>query len=211
MLFGYTFFILIELLSIEIFTVRVTVISASEFKKGKKILFQNEPYMVMEFVHVKPGKGGAFMRTKMKNLITGLMREETFRTEEKFEDPGLESKDMQYLYKDNGLYNFMDLESYEQFAFNENQVEEILDLLKEQTTYHIVYFQNKPISVTPPMFMELKVIDAPPGVRGNTAQGAANKTIKLETGLVIQAPLFVNEGDILKIDTRDSSYIERVK
>ncbi len=174
-------------------------------------MFQNEPYMVVEFVHVKPGKGGAFMRTKMKNLITGLMREETFRCEEKFSDPGLEHKEMQYLYKDNNLYHFMDLESYEQFAFNESQVEEILDLIKEQTTYHIVYFQNKPISVSAPMFMELKVINAPPGIRGNTAQGSATKPITLETGLVLQAPLFVNEGDTIKIDTRDLSYIERVK
>ena len=187
------------------------MISASEFKKGKKILFQNEPYMVMEFVHVKPGKGGAFMRTKMKNLITGLMREETFRTEEKFADPELENKDMQYLYQDNGLYNFLDLDSYEQISFNKNQIEEIIDLLKEQESYTVLYFQNKPISVSPPMFMNLKVTDAPPGVRGNTAQGAASKTIKLETGLTIQAPLFINEGDLIKVDTRDGQYIERVK
>lgn len=193
------------------FIARVTVISASEFRKGKKILFQNEPYMVMEFVHVKPGKGGAFMRTKMKNLITGLMREETFRTEEKFEDPNLENKDMQYLYEDNGLYNFLDLDSYEQISFNKNQIEEVLDLLKEQETYTVLYFQNRPISVTPPMFMNLKVTEAPPGVRGNTAQGAASKPIVLETGLTIQAPLFINEGDIIKVDTRDNQYIERVK
>lgn len=167
--------------------------------------------MVMDFVHVKPGKGGAFMRTKMKNLITGLMREETFRTEEKFADPGLESKDMQYLYKDHDLYNFMDMESYEQISFNKNQIEEILDLLKEQESYTVLYFQNKPISVTPPMFMNLKVISAPPGVRGNTAQGGASKPITLETGLVLQAPLFVDEGDVIKIDTRDLQYIERVK
>lgn len=187
------------------------MILASEFRKGRKILFQNEPYMVMEFVHVKPGKGGAFMRTKMKNLITGLMREETFRTEEKFAVPQLENKDMQYLYKDNDLYNFMDLESYEQIAFNKSQIEEVIDLLKEQESYTILYFQNRPISVTAPMFMNLKVMSAPPGVRGNTAQGAANKPVTLETGLVIQAPLFVNEGDVIKVDTRDLQYIERVK
>lgn len=187
------------------------MISTSDFKKGRKILFQNEPYMVIDFVHVKPGKGGAYVRTKMKNLLTGLMHEETFRSGEKFEDPGLEFKDMQYLYQDGDLYNFMDLESYEQFAFNKNQIEEAFDFLKEQETYTIVYFQNKPVSVNPPMFMELLVTQAPPGVRGNTAQGAANKSITLETGLVIQAPLFVNEGDIVKIDTRDKQYIERVK
>tara|TARA_Y100000588_G_scaffold394887_1_gene518062 strand:- start:2200 stop:2766 length:567 start_codon:yes stop_codon:yes gene_type:complete len=186
------------------------VISTSDFRKGRKILFQNEPYMVIEFVHVKPGKGGAFVRTKMKNLITGLMHEETFRSGEKFADPGLEYKDMQYLYHDENLYHFMDLESYEQMSFNKNQVEEALDFLKEQETYNIVYFQDKPIAVNPPMFMELVVKEAPPGVRGNTAQGAATKPATLETGLVLQVPLFVNEGDIVKIDTRDNKYIERV-
>lgn len=186
------------------------MISTSDFKKGRKILVQNEPYMVIDFVHVKPGKGGAFVKTKMKNLITGLIREETFRSGEKFEDPGLEYKEMQYLYNDGDLYHFMDLESFEQTSFNKDQVEEALDYLKEQISYNIVYFQNKPITVTPPMFMELKVVEAPPGVRGNTAQGAANKPITLETGFVLQAPLFIDEGDIVKVDTRDGQYIERV-
>lgn len=188
----------------------MSVISTSDFKKGRKILYQNEPYMVIEFVHVKPGKGGAFVKTKMKNLITGLMREETFRSGEKFDDPGLEYKDMQYLYEDGNLYHFMDLESYEQLSFNKNQVEEALNLLKEQETYNVVYFQEKPIAVNPPMFLELKVVEAPPGVRGNTAQGAATKPITLESGLVLQAPLFIEENDIVKIDTRTNEYIERV-
>ena len=186
------------------------MISTSDFRKGRKILFQNEPYMVIDFVHVKPGKGGAFVKTKMKNLLTGLMREETFRSGEKFEDPGLEYKDMQYLYCDENLYHFMDLESYEQISLNKNQIEETLKLLKEQETYNVVYFQEKPVSVNPPMFLELMVKDAPPGVRGNTAQGAATKPVTLETGLVLQAPLFVEEGDIIKIDTRTNEYIERV-
>lgn len=187
------------------------MISTSDFKKGRKILVDKEPYMVVDFVHVKPGKGGAFVKTKMKNLITGLIREETFRSGEKFEDPGLEYKEMQYLYSDSDLYHFMDLESFEQTSFNKNQVEEALDYLKEEISYDIVYFNDKPITVTPPMFMELKVTEAPPGVRGNTAQGAATKPITLETGLILQAPLFVEEGDIVKIDTRDGQYIERVK
>jgi elongation factor P len=186
------------------------VVSTSEFRKGKKILFDNTPYMVLEFVHVKPGKGGAFVRTKMKNMITGLVHEETFRSGEKFEDPGLEYKDMQYLYHEDGLYNFMDQESYEQVSFNANQIEEALNLLKEQESYTILYFQNKPIAVNPPMFMNLKVTDAPPGVKGNSAQGGVTKPVTLETGLVVHAPLFVNEGDVLKIDTRTLEYIERV-
>jgi len=186
------------------------VVTTSEFRKGKKILFDNTPFMVIEFVHVKPGKGGAFVRTKMKNMITGLLHEETFRSGEKFEDPGLEYKDMQYLYLQDGLYNFMDQESYEQISFNKEQVEEALDFLKEQEIYTILYFQDRPIAVNPPMFMNLKVISTPPGVRGNTAQGGATKTATLETGLNIHVPLFVNEGDTIKVDTRTVEYIERV-
>lgn len=186
------------------------MISTTDFKKGKKILFNNEPYMVIDYVSVKPGKGGAYIRTKMKNMITGLVHEETFRSGEKFEDPNLEYKDMQYLYEDNGLYNFMDADTFEQFAFNKNQLEEALDFLKEQEIYSIVYFNEKPISVTPPMFMELTVKETPPGVRGNTAQGGATKPATLETGLVLQVPLFINEGDVLKIDTRTNAYIERI-
>lgn len=186
------------------------MISTTDFKKGKKILFNNEPYVVLDYVSVKPGKGGAYIRTKMKNMLTGLVHEETFRSGEKFEQPDLEYKDMQYLYEDNGLYNFMDTETFEQFSFNKNQIEEALNYLKEQETFNIVYFNDRPISVTPPMFMELNVVQTPPGVRGNTAQGGATKPATLETGLVLQVPLFVNEGDILKVDTRTNEYIERI-
>lgn len=186
------------------------MISTTDFKKGKKILFNNEPYMVLDYVSVKPGKGGAYIRTKMKNMLTGLVHEETFRSGEKFEQPDLEYKDMQYLYEDNGLYNFMDTNTFEQFSFNRDQIEEALNFLKEQETFNVVYFNDRPISVTPPMFMELTVTQTPPGVRGNTAQGGATKPATLETGLVLQVPLFVNEGDVLKIDTRTTEYIERV-
>lgn len=187
------------------------VISASEFKKGSKILYEGEPYSVLEYHHVKPGKGGAFMRTKMRNLITGLVHEETFRSEEKFQTPDLEYKDMQYLYKDDGLYQFMDQESFEQVALNEEQITDIMPFLKEQTVYTVLYFNDRPIAVTAPLFMELTVTETPPGVRGDTAQGGGTKPATLETGLVVQVPLFVSEGDILKIDTRDQSYIERIK
>lgn len=187
------------------------MISTTDFKKGKKILFNNEPYMVLDYVSVKPGKGGAYIRTKMKNMITGLVHEETFRSGEKFESPDLENKDMQYLYEQDGLYNFMDTESYEQFAFNKSQLEEAIDYLKEQESYSIIYFNNRPISVTPPMFMNLTVTQTPPGVRGNTALGGATKPATMETGLVLQVPLFVNEGDVLRIDTRTHEYIERTE
>ena len=187
------------------------MISTSEFRKGAKILFRDEPYMVLDYQHVKPGKGGAYVRTKMKNMITGLIREETFRSGEKFEDPGLEYKPMQYLYADGDIYHFMDQEAYDQVTLNKVQLDEVMDYLKEQTAYTILYFKEEPIGVTPPMFMELLVTETPPGVRGDTAQGAGSKPATLETGLVVQVPLFVQEGDILKIDTRDAKYIERVK
>lgn len=186
------------------------MISTSDFKKGAKILFRDEPYAIIDFAHVKPGKGGAFVRTKMKNLITNLVREETFRSGEKFPSPDLQYKEMQYLYADD-LYHFMDQGSFDQFSFNKNQIEGILDYLKEQEIYTLLYFNDKPIAANPPMFMELEVVETQPGVRGDTAQGGATKPAKLETGLVIQVPLFVNEGDRIKLDTRENIYMERVK
>jgi elongation factor P len=187
------------------------VISTSDFRKGGKILYKGEPYMVIDYQHVKPGKGGAFVRTKMKNMITGLIHEDTFRSGEKFPTPDLEYREMQFLYKEDDLYNFMDQESFEQVALNENQLEEVLNYLQEQSIFTVLYFEGKPIAVTPPLFMELKVVETQPGVRGDTAQGSATKPATLETGLVVHVPLFVQEGDILKIDTRDGAYIERVK
>jgi len=187
------------------------VISTSDFKKGGKILFRDEPYMILDWVHVKPGKGGAFLRTKMKNMITGLVREETFRSGEKFSQPDLQYKYMQYLYVDGVLYNFMDQETFDQVALSTDQIEDVKDYLKEQEIYTILYFNEKPIAVSPPMFMELEVKETMPGVRGDTAQGGATKPATLETGLVIQIPLFVDEGDIIKIDTRKKEYVERVK
>lgn len=187
------------------------MIATSDFKKGSKILFRGEPYMVLDFQHVKPGKGGAFMRTKMKNMITGLTHEETFRSGEKFENPGLAYRDMQFLYQEDGLYQFMDQESFDQVALDKKQLAEVLEYLKEQVIYTVLYFKERPIGVTPPMFMELVVTETMPGVRGDTAQGGATKPATLETGIVVNVPLFVQEGDLLKIDTREGIYIERVK
>ena len=167
--------------------------------------------MVLDFVHVKPGKGGAFVRTKMKNLINGVIHEETFRSGEKFPDPGLEYREMQYLYNDGQLYNFMDQRSYEQVELNADRISEIMEYLKEQEVYTLLYFDERPIAATAPMFMELEVTETQPGVRGDTAQGGAPKPATLETGKVIQVPLFVNEGDKVKVDTRDDKYMERVK
>ena len=150
------------------------------------------------------------MRTKMRNMLTNLVHEETFRSEEKFESPDLEYREMQYLYKDGTLYQFMDTENYEQIGLDKEQLSDVIEFLKEQTIYTILYFSEKPISVAAPLFMELAVKETIPGVRGDTAQGGASKPATLETGLVLQVPLFVNEGDVVKVDTRDARYIERV-
>jgi elongation factor P len=187
------------------------MISATDLRKGTKILLRNEPYMVLDFQHNKMGRGGALVRAKLKNLLTGSTVEENFRSGEKFNDPQLERRDMQFLYKDDDLYNFMDQKSYDQVSLNKENIEDVVGYLKEQESYQMLYFNDKPIGVTAPLFIELEVIETPPGVKGDTAQGSGNKPATLETGLVIQVPLFVNEGEILKIDTRDGSYIERVK
>lgn len=187
------------------------MIFASDFRKGTKFLFKGEPYIVVSFQAVKPGKGGAYIRTKMKNMITGLMREETFRSGEKLGVPNLAYKDMQFLYQENSLYHFLDQEDYEQISLNKDQLEDVSDFLKEETIYKVLYFDGKPIAVTPPLFMELEVTETQPGVRGDTAKGGATKPATLQTGLILQVPLFVEEGEIIKVDTRDASYIERVK
>jgi elongation factor P len=186
------------------------MIAAGDLRKGSKILFKDEPYVVVDFQHVKPGKGGAYMRTKMKNLISGLVHEHTFRSEEKLPTPNLEYRQMQYLYEHDGQYEFLDQENFDQVSLSKEQIDQALPYLKEQEVYTVLYFNDRPIEVTPPLFMELKVVETVPGVKGDTAQGGS-KPAKLETGLVLQVPLFVNEGDIIKVDTRDGNYIERVK
>ncbi len=187
------------------------MVLAGDLRRGTKILFKGEPYTVLEFQLVKPGKGGTYMRTKMKNLMTGLTHEETFRADEKLGSPDLQYRDMLYVYAHDGLYEFLDQETYDQVAFDENQVSDVKDFLKEQTVYTVLYFNGKPIAVNAPLFMELAVKETPPGVKGDTAQGGGTKPATLETGLVLQVPLFVNEGDIIKVDTRESKYIERMK
>lgn len=188
---------------------RWCVISTSDFKRGStKILLREEPWLVIEFQHVKPGKGGAYIRTKLKNLITGRIFEETFTSGEKFPQPDLSYKKMQYLYADD-LYHFMDQETFDQVDFNLNQVEEVKKYLKEQEMYDVVFFEGKPILIEPPTFMELAIVKTVPGVKGDTAQGGS-KPATLETGLVVQVPLFLQEGDTIKVDTRQDKYLERV-
>lgn len=185
------------------------MISTSDFKRGStKILWNNEPWVVLEYQLVKPGKGGTYLRTKLKNLITGRVLEETFRSSEKFPEPELERKQMQFLYSDD-LYHFMDQASFEQVDFDAEHVETVKNYLKEGEIYEVLFFQEKPIAVEPPMFMVLKVTETVPGVKGDTAQGGS-KPAKLESGIVVSVPLFVNEGDKVKVDTRQDKYIERI-
>jgi elongation factor P len=164
--------------------------------------------VVLDYQLVKPGKGGTYLRTKMKNLLTGRILEQTFRSAEKFEEPDLEYKQMQFLYSDDH-YHFMDQENYEQVAFNEDQVEASKKYLKDGIIYNILHFAGSPIAVEPPTFMILEVKSTVPGVRGDTAQGGS-KPATLETGLVVQVPLFISEGHKVKVDTREDKYIEKV-
>jgi len=186
------------------------VITTSDFRKGLKLLHNGEPYIVLDYQHAKRAQRAAIVRTKMKNLLTGLVQEFQFESGDKFDKPDLEYRDMQYLYSDGDLYHFMDQSSFDEIALSASQIEEIKDYLKEQTTYSVLYFESKPIAVTPPIFMELEVTDAPPGVKGDTAQGGGSKPVTVETGMVLQAPLFVDTGDIIKVDTREGKYVERL-
>ena len=163
---------------------------------------------IVEFQHVKPGKGAAFVRTKIRNVITGGVIEKSFSPTDKFNDARIERRDMQYLYNDGDLYYFMDLESFEQVPIGQNLIGDNFKFVKEEMICNIRSYQEKPFAVEPPMFVELEIIDCEPGVRGDTATGAT-KTATVETGANIRVPLFINTGDKVKIDTRTSEYLER--
>ncbi|MDR1051846.1 MAG: elongation factor P [Deltaproteobacteria bacterium] len=185
--------------------------STSDFRRGLKVKFKDDPYVIIEFQHVKPGKGGAFVRTKLKNMVTGRVLEETFRSGEKLEQPDLEEKGVQYLYFDNkDGYVFMDKTTYEQLHLSADQVGDNKNYLLENMDLFISFFQGQPISLDFPTTVNLEVVRSDPGIRGDTATGAT-KPATLSTGLVVQVPLFINEGDVLKIDTRTGDYIERAK
>jgi len=163
---------------------------------------------VIEFQHVKPGKGAAFVRTKLRNVITGAVIEKTFSPTDKFQDARIDRKDMQYLYNDEELYYFMDMESYEQIPLNKELLTENFKFVKEEMICRVSSYKDKVFLVEPPMFVELVVTECEPGVRGDTATGAS-KNATLETGAVIRVPLFINEGEKIRIDTRTGEYIER--
>jgi elongation factor P len=184
--------------------------STAEFKKGLKIEIDGVPYTIVDFQHVKPGKGGAFVRTKLKNLLNGRVVDQTFRSGEKVEKPDLVERDMQYLYRDGDSFCMMDNETYEQIMLTEAQVGESRLYLTENLDIKILFFNQEPIGVDVPLFVELEVAEAEPGVKGDTAAGGT-KPATLESGVTVQVPLFINEGDRIKVDTRTGTYIERVK
>jgi elongation factor P len=186
------------------------VITTAEFRNGARLELDGEPYYIVEFQHVKPGKGGAFVRTKLKGYRTGNLLDRTFRSGEKFEEPNLDERDMQFLYSTGEDFTFMDTENYEQFTYPRKQLGENTDLLKENTVVKILLYHDQPISVELPIFMELKVVEADPGIRGDTASGGT-KPATVETGAVIKVPLYLEVGETIKIDTRTRAYVERVR
>ncbi len=184
--------------------------STSDFKKGLKIEVEGKPFMIVDFLHVKPGKGGAFVRTKLKNMVTGNVIDRTFRAGEKVGRPDLVEKEMQYLYYQDGLYYMMDNETYDQIPLTEDQVGDSRLFLKENVNVKVLFFNNEPIGLELPNFVELKVVKTEPGVKGDTASGGT-KPAEVESGATVQVPLFINEEDVIKVDTRTGEYIERIK
>lgn len=184
--------------------------STAEFKKGLKIELDGVPYTIVDFQHVKPGKGGAFVRTKLKSLLTGKVLDQTFRSGEKVKKPDLMERPMQYLYREADGFCMMDNETYEQIMLTEEQMGEARLYLTENLDVQVLFFNQQPVGVDVPLFVELEVTQTEPGVKGDTAAGGTKPAI-LESGVTIQVPLFINEGDQVKVDTRTGTYIERVK
>ena len=184
------------------------MVVAGDFKNGITFDMDGNVMQVIEFQHVKPGKGAAFVRTKLRNVITGSVIEKTFSPTDKYEDARIERKDMQYLYSDGELYYFMDMESFEQIPLEASKLSDNFKFVKEEMICQIKSYKGNVFSVEPPMFVELQIIDAEPGVKGDTATGAT-KNATVETGAVVRVPLFIEQGETIKIDTRTGEYLER--
>ena len=186
------------------------MITAGDFRNGVTFEMEGKVYQVIEFQHVKPGKGAAFVRTKYRDVVTGAIREASFNPTAKFETVSVERRELQYLYNDGELYYFMDMESYEQTPIDANKLGDNFKFVKEEMMCKVVSYKGTVISVEPPMFVELEVTETEPGVRGDTATNVT-KAATLETGAVIRVPIFINEGELLRVDTRTGEYLERVK
>ena len=185
------------------------MISAGDFRNGLTIEIEGNVYQIMEFQHVKPGKGAAFVRTKIKNVISGGVVERTFRPTEKFPAARIDRVDMQYLYSDGDLFHFMNQETYDQIALNADTIGDALKFVKENEVCKVCSYNGNVFSVEPPLFVELEITDTEPGFKGDTATGASKPAIG-ETGAQVMVPLFVNQGDKIKIDTRTGEYLSRV-
>ena len=185
------------------------MISAGDFRNGMTFEMDGGVFQVVEFQHVKPGKGAAFVRTKYKNVITGAIVERSFNPTDKFEPARIDRREMQYLYNDDGLYYFMDNETYEQTPINADALGDAMKFVKENDICKILSFKGNVFGIEPPIFVELEVTDTEPGFKGDTATGAT-KPATVETGALVKVPLFVNIGDVIRIDTRTGEYMSRV-
>ena len=185
------------------------MISAGDFRNGITIEYEGNIYQIIEFQHVKPGKGAAFVRTKLKNIINGGVVEKTFRPTEKCPQARIDRKDMQYLYKDGDLYYFMDVETYDQVALDSNTIGDALKFVKENEMCKVCSHSGNVFAVEPPLFVELQITETEPGFKGDTATGAT-KPATVETGATVSVPLFVEQDDVIKIDTRTGEYLSRV-
>ncbi len=185
------------------------MISAGDFRNGLTIEYENSVYQIIEFQHVKPGKGAAFVRTKLKNIISGGVVEKTFRPTERYPQARIDRKDMQYLYNDGELFYFMDLESYDQIGLNQDSVGETLKFVKENDMVKVCSHNGNVYAIEPPLFVELQITETEPGLKGDTATGATKPAV-VETGATVYVPLFVEQGDVIKIDTRSGEYLSRV-
>ncbi len=184
------------------------MITAGEFRKGITVEWDGGVWNIVDFQHVKPGKGAAFVRTKIKNIMTGAVVERSFNPTDKMPRAIVETKDMQYVYNDGDLYYFMDMENYEQIPLNREQVEDAIAFVKESSNVTVRFFKGSAFSVSPPNFVELEVTDTEPGFKGDTASNTY-KPATLETGFSLQVPLFINIGDRIRVDTRVGEYMER--
>ncbi|MBW2238345.1 MAG: elongation factor P [Deltaproteobacteria bacterium] len=181
-----------------------------DLRKGLKIEIDGAPYVVVQFQFTKPGKGKAYYKCKLKNMVSGAQFDRTFRSSDKFNEANLEEHEMEYLYSDGEQYCFMNTSNYEQEFLDKDQVGEAVDFLKENTVCNVLFFEEKPIGISLPIFVNLKVVKSDPWVKGDTASGDT-KPATLETGYAIQVPPFVEEGELVRIDTRTGEYVERVK
>lgn len=186
------------------------MIAGGDLRPGVKLELDGVPYIVTDYQWVKPGKGGAFMRTKLKNMKTGAIIERTFRTDEKIQRAEVEERKVQFLYRSEDVYHFMDRESFDQFSISEKQLGGASGFLKDEQVLSILFHRGETVGVVLPSFVELRVAETEPGVRGDTASGGGgSKPATLETGAQIQVPLFINIGDLLRVDTRSGTYVER--